>query len=160
MAPSLPPCGWGSQMYDRQRHGEYGWHLRGCPPWLLFFLTRNWETWKILSSWEAEGWMLQVERKKERCNREKKLKDTLLLPKYVCMLSYFSRFQIFVARPWGSSVPGILQARIHGVSCHALLQGIFPTQDQTCISYVSCIGRCVLLSLRPPGKPLPKYSQP
>ena len=51
--------------------------------------------------------MLQVERKKERSNREKKLKDTLLLPKYVCMLSYFSRFQIFVARPWGSSVPGI-----------------------------------------------------
>ena len=28
----------------------------------------------------------------------------------------------------GSSVHGVLQARILGVSCHALLQGIFPTQ--------------------------------
>ena len=27
--------------------------------------------------------MLQAGRKKERCNREKKLKDILLLPKYV-----------------------------------------------------------------------------
>ena len=30
--------------------------------------------------------------------------------------------------PSGSSVPGILQARITGVGCHFLLQGIFPTQ--------------------------------
>ena len=30
--------------------------------------------------------MLQAGRKKERCNGEKKLKDILLLPKYVCML--------------------------------------------------------------------------
>jgi len=30
--------------------------------------------------------------------------------------------------PPGSSVHGILQARILGVSCHALLQGIFLTQ--------------------------------
>ena len=28
-----------------------------------------------------------------------------------------------------------------GVGCHFLLQGIFLTQDQTCISCVSCIGR-------------------
>ena len=31
-----------------------------------------------------------------------------------------------------------------GVSCHALLQGIFLTRDQTHISYVSCIDRWVL----------------
>ena len=30
--------------------------------------------------------------------------------------------------PTGSSVHGILQARILGVGCHALLQEIFPTQ--------------------------------
>ena len=30
--------------------------------------------------------------------------------------------------PPGSSVHGILQARILGVGCHSLLQGIFPTQ--------------------------------
>ena len=31
-----------------------------------------------------------------------------------------------------------------GVGCHALLQGIFLTRDQTQVSYVSCIGRQVL----------------
>ena len=34
-----------------------------------------------------------------------------------------------------------------GVGCHALLQGIFPTQRWTHISYVSCIGRWVLYHL-------------
>ena len=33
-----------------------------------------------------------------------------------------------VCSPPGSSVHGILQARILGVGCHSLLQGIFPTQ--------------------------------
>ena len=40
--------------------------------------------------------------------------------------------------PWDS--PGANT----GVGCHSLLQGIFPTQDEICISYVSCIGRDVL----------------
>ena len=31
-----------------------------------------------------------------------------------------------------------------GVDCHALLQGPSPPRDQTCVSYVSCIGRWVL----------------
>ena len=48
----------------------------------------------------------------------------------VCV-SHFSRVQLFVA-PWtvARQAPlsmGILQARILG--CHALLQGIFPTQE-------------------------------
>ena len=34
--------------------------------------------------------------------------------------------------PPSSSVQGILQARITGVGCHALLQGIFPTQGLNC----------------------------
>ena len=42
----------------------------------------------------------------------------------------------------GSSVHGIVQARNTGVGCHALLQGIFPTQGLNCNS--SCIGRWVL----------------
>ena len=37
-------------------------------------------------------------------------------------------------RPPGSSVHGILQAKNTGVGCHALLQGIFPAQDLTCVS--------------------------
>ena len=44
----------------------------------------------------------------------------------------------------GSSVHGILQARIL-VGCHFLLQGIFPTQGSNqCLLRVSCIGRWVL----------------
>ena len=31
-----------------------------------------------------------------------------------------------------------------GMHDHVLLQGIFPTKDQTCVFYVSCIGRLVL----------------
>ena len=36
--------------------------------------------------------------------------------------------------PLGSSVHGISQARILGVDCHSLLQGIFPTQGSKPIS--------------------------
>ena len=31
-----------------------------------------------------------------------------------------------------------------GVGCHFLLQGIFPTRDQTCVSCLSFIGRWIL----------------
>ena len=63
-----------------------------------------------------------------------------------CMLSHFSCVQLFVTL-WtcslpGSSVHGIVQARI--LQWVSLLQGIFPTRDQTHISYVSCIGKWVL----------------
>ena len=34
-----------------------------------------------------------------------------------------------------------------GVGCHFLLQGIFPTQDWTCISSVSCTSRRILYHL-------------
>ena len=49
--------------------------------------------------------------------------------------------------PWDS--PG----KNTGVGCHALFQGIFPPRDQTCISYVSCIGRQVLYHWHNPGSP-------
>ena len=38
--------------------------------------------------------------------------------------------------PPGSSIRGDTPGKNTGVGCHALLQGIFPTQDQT---QVSCI---------------------
>ena len=34
------------------------------------------------------------------------------------------------------------------MGCCALLQGIFPTQDQTCVSYIFCTGRRVLYHQR------------
>ena len=42
-------------------------------------------------------------------------------------------------RPPGSSVHGILQAKSTGMGCHALLQGIFPTQgsNQTQVSPIA-----------------------
>ena len=50
----------------------------------------------------------------------------------VCMLSSFSCVWLFLTLwtiSWpGSSVHGILSGKNTGVGCHALLQGIFPTQ--------------------------------
>ena len=40
-----------------------------------------------------------------------------------------------------------------GVSCHALLRGIFLTQGQTCTAHISCIGRWVLHYQCPLGSP-------
>ena len=44
-------------------------------------------------------------------------------------------------RPPGSSVHGILQARILVWIAMPSSRGSFQPKDQTCISYVSCIGR-------------------
>ena len=44
----------------------------------------------------------------------------------------------------GSSAHGDSPGKNTGVGCHALLQGIFPTQGSTQVSYISCIGRQVL----------------
>ena len=63
------------------------------------------------------------------------------------MLSHPSRVRLFVTLwtvatrllcPWDS--PG----KNTRVGCHALLQGIFPTQGLNPVSYVSCISRRVL----------------
>ena len=58
----------------------------------------------------------------------------------VCVLSHFSHVQLFatlwtIAHPQGSSVRGVLQARI--LEWVAMPR----SRDQTCISYVSCTGR-------------------
>ena len=64
------------------------------------------------------------------------------VPNDACELSHFSYVRLF-ATPWtvARQAPlsmGILLARIRGflpyLACHALLQGIFPTRDQTPIS--------------------------
>ena len=54
--------------------------------------------------------------------------------------------------PPGSSVHGILQARILE-DWHFLLQGIFTIQDQILISCISCIGRWVLYHYHHLGSP-------
>ena len=46
--------------------------------------------------------------------------------------------------PPGSSVHGDSSGNNTGVDRHALLQWIFPPREQTCVSYVSCVGRQVL----------------
>ena len=46
--------------------------------------------------------------------------------------------------PLGSSVPGILQARILEWVAMPSSRGSFLPGDRTCVSYVSCIGRQVL----------------
>ena len=55
--------------------------------------------------------------------------------------------------PPGSSVHGIFLARILELGCHALLQGIFPTQElNLCLSCLM-YWQAGSLSLAPPGKP-------
>ena len=44
-----------------------------------------------------------------------------------------------------------------GVGCHCLLQGIFPTQDWTCVSYISCIAGRFFTNCRG-GKIISLYS--
>ena len=55
-----------------------------------------------------------------------------LLAMCACVLSHFSRVPLFVipvdCGPPGSSVHGDSPGKNTGVGCHALLQGIFPTQ--------------------------------
>ena len=64
----------------------------------------------------------------------------------VCMLSHVQLF----GSPWtvgslpGSSVLGILQARIQERVVISFSRGSFPRRDQTCISCVSCIGKWTL----------------
>ena len=56
--------------------------------------------------------------------------------------------------PPGSSVHGILQARMLEWGAISFSKGSSWHRDQTHISYVSCIIRQVFLPLAPPGKPL------
>ena len=55
--------------------------------------------------------------------------------------------------PRGSSMHGIFPSKDTGVGCHLLLQGIFPTQYQTCLSCIA--GR--FFTTVPPWKPQNKH---
>ena len=69
------------------------------------------------------------------------------------LLSCFSRVRLYDpmgCSPPGSSVPGILQARITGVGCQALLQGNLPNPG---IEPGSPALQADSLSSEPPGKP-------
>ena len=63
---------------------------------------------------------------------------SLYYPMRACMLSRVGPFATVDCSPLGSSVHGILQARITGVGCQTLLQGICLTQGQNPFSCLSC----------------------
>ena len=56
--------------------------------------------------------------------------------------------------PPGSSVHGILQARILEWVAMPSSRGPSRPRGRTCVSYISWIGRRVFLPLAPPGKPI------
>ena len=76
-----------------------------------------------------------------------------------CVLSRMSCVQLFAtlwtaAHLWGSSVLGILQANIlEWVACHALHQGIFPTQGSNLHLLHLLHWQAGSLPIVPPGKP-------
>ena len=76
---------------------------------------------------------------------------------YVCVCVIVAQSCLTLCKPMdcncpGSSVHGILQARILGVGCHFLLQGIWSSRprDQTWVSHIQADS---LLS-EPPGEPI------
>ena len=66
-----------------------------------------------------------------------------ILNKLCCVLRCFSRVPLF-ATLWTVALQAPLSmgffSKNNKVGCHILLQGIFPTQDLTHLSYVSCMG--------------------
>ena len=73
---------------------------------------------------------------------------------YLVVQSCPTLYDTMDCSPPGSSVRGILQARILEWVAMPSSRGSSRPRDQTCISYVSCIGS---LSLAPPGKPQRRY---
>ena len=74
----------------------------------------------------------------------------------VCMLSHFGHVQLcdpMDCRPQGSSVHGSSPDKNTGVSCHALLQGIFSTQEMNPCLLCLLHWQVDSLPLVPPGKP-------
>ena len=89
-----------------------------------------------------------------------KQRDTSLLPFphcwHGCVLSRFSCVWLcdpMDCSPPGSSVCGILQARILEWVAMPFSRGSSQPRDQTWVSGVSCVGRRGSLPLAPPGKP-------
>ena len=78
----------------------------------------------------------------------------------VCVLSRLSRVWLF-ATEWTATYQSPLsldsQGKNTGMGSHSLLRGLFLAQGLNLISYVSCIGRWVLLPLASPGEPTDRY---
>ena len=76
----------------------------------------------------------------------------------VPVLSHFSCVCL-CATPWtacsppGSSVHGILQARILEWAAISFSRGSSQPWDRTCVSYISCVGRRALYHQHHPGSP-------
>ena len=91
--------------------------------------------------------------------------SVLLLQACVCVLSHFSCAWLFVI-PWTIArqaplfVQGILQARLLEWVTMLFSSGSPCPTDQTCISYVSCIGRQVLYHKCHLGSSLPQRALP
>ena len=91
----------------------------------------------------------------EKNVRQKVYQDYLQVCVCVCVCvlvthSYLTFCDPMNCSPSGSSVHGILKARILGVSCHSLLQGIFPTQGLN-LGPLHC--RWILYCLNHQGSP-------
>ena len=84
------------------------------------------------------------------------IKDSKMLPEnYSCVLSHFSHVQLFEPMNCslsGSSLRGILQARILEWVAFSFSKGSSQPRDWTRVSHVSCIVRCVLTTSKSPGK--------
>ena len=84
---------------------------------------------------------------RQKHSRDGNFRDHLSQYKlYACVLSHFNRVWLFATlyTPWGSSVRGILQARILGWVAISSFRGSSQPRNRTHISHVSCIGRQVL----------------
>ena len=71
----------------------------------------------------------------------------------LCVLSCFSHVWPCCSSPPSSSVHGIIPGKNTGVDCHALLQGIFPTQGLNPHLLHLLHQQAGCLPLVPPGKP-------
>ena len=74
----------------------------------------------------------------------------------VCAQSYLTLCDTMDCSLPGSSVHGILQARILEWVAISFSRGSSQPRDWTCISYVSYIGRCILYQLSYQGSPMIK----
>ena len=91
------------------------------PPWVY-------PVWDSLCFLDLDGYFLSHTREVFNCNLLRYfLRPFLFLLLLCCAVFSHCRVQLFVTPP-GSSVPGDSPGKNTGVGCHALLQGIFPTQ--------------------------------
>ena len=82
---------------------------------------------------------------------------------HACLLSFQSCLTLcdpMDCSPSGSSVLGILQARMLEWSCHAPLQGIFPAQGPNLQLFRLLHWQADSLSLVPPAKPCSSTNEP